>query len=132
MPVTPETERVGARSDPRFNPAIASLRKALSSGKEAEDGFLKWRSEKFTRAFLDALAELADSPHPNLDVYLGSDQALVQYGMTAGLNLAYRLLTQPNRVFPEVFRGDAPGPVDYLLDQAYSDNDTPDSVIERM
>ena len=132
MSQTPEGERIGTRSDARYNPAISFLRKVLSSGKEAEDGFLKWRSERFTKAFLNALAELADSPHPSLDVYKGTDHALIQFGMTTGLNLAYKLLSQPNRVFPEVFRGDSVGPVDYLLDQAYSDNDTPDAVIERM
>ena len=125
--MNPIRDRVNERSDASANPAIAKLRKALSSGKDAEMGYLKWRRDPFTQAFLAAIAEFSDL-NP---VDFGSpDKSLVQYGMTCGIDLAYRLMTQPQRVFPEVFGGAAPALVDSVLDQAYTD--TPDSVLDNM
>lgn len=125
--MNPLRDRVDSRIDETAFPAISSLRKALSSGKDAETGYLEWRRNPFTSAFLAAIAEYADS-NP---VEVGSgEKALVQYGMTCGLDLAYRVMTQPARVFPEAFGGKRPGLFDGVLEQAYTD--TPDSVLDSM
>lgn len=128
--MNPEKTRVEDRANAEFNPAIALLRKTLSSGKDAEDGFREWRRHPYTRAFVNALAELADTP-PHVLRGEGGDvnHVLVQYGMTAGLAMAYKLFTQPNRLFPEVFRGDA-GITAPDIDDAYVD--TQDEVIDQM
>jgi hypothetical protein len=113
---TPEKARVRARSNASFNPAIAALRKTLSSGKDAEVGYREWRRNPYTRGFVRALAELADTPPPSFEEGADANHVLVQYGMTSGLSLALKLLTQPSRVFPEAFSGD----IDY---DAYADGD---------
>lgn len=106
--MTPEQERVAARLDPVSNPAIATLRAALSSGKDAEDQFLKWRKSPMTRLFIAALNELADSPPPFSNESGDTNSVLLQYGMTSGLNLAVKLLSRPSRVYPDVLKGTQP------------------------
>lgn len=128
--MSPEKDRIKAGSSTDSNPAIALLRKTLASGGDAEAGFREWRRNPFTRAFVNALAEFVDSPPPATQI-VGPDGVLVQYGVTAGLALALKLLTQPNRVFPEVFRGDVSlDEFPSALDDAYVDSQ--DSVIDRM
>lgn len=125
--MNPVKDLVNERTDEKAYPAISSLRKMLASGKEAEDAYVLWRKNPLTVAFLAALAEYSDT-NP-VDVR-DQNTALVRYGMTCGLDLAYRLMTQPARMFPEVFGGKSAMPVDTVLDQAYVD--TPDSVIDQM
>lgn len=133
MSDTPEKARVRARSNPAFNPALAALHKLLSSGKDAEVGYREWRRNPFTKGFVRALAELEDTPPPAFAESTESNHVLVQYGMTAGLSLALKLLTQPARVFPDAFSGD----LDY---DAYAEGDifgdgyvdTQDQVIAEM
>ena len=128
---TPEHSRVSARANPAFNPAIAALRSYLSSGKDAEDAFRQWLALPMTRLVVAAIEELADSPPPFQGEGSDTNGVLLQYGMTAGLNLARKLASQPNRVFPEIFAGDrrSADPQDEL-DRSYED--TSDSVIDSM
>lgn len=125
---TPASARVAAGCSPAACPSIALLRKTLSSGKEAEDGFREWRRHPYTVAFVNALAELVDTP-PAMTGGTVTEQILVQYGVTSGLALALKLLTQPNRVYPEVFRGDmnVPDAEDF---GAYTDSQ--DSTIDQL
>lgn len=125
--MNPIRDRVNERSDATANPAIAKLREVLSSGKDAETGYLQWRKNPYTQAFLAAVAEFSDLSPVDSD---SPEKSLVQYGMTCGIDLVYRLMTQPRRVFPEAFGGRAPMLVDPVLDQAYTD--TPDSVLDNM
>ena len=125
--MNPVRDRTDGRTDAVAFPAIASLRAALSSGKDAELGYVKWRKDSWTVGFLKAIAEYAD----NQPVEVGNpDKALVQYGMSCGIDLVYRLMTQPSRVFPEAFSGKSMPVYDHVLDQAYTD--TPDSVLDQM
>lgn len=125
--MNPIRDRVNERGDVVANPAIAKLREVLSSGKDAETGYLQWRKSPYTQAFLAAVAELSDLNPIDTD---SAEKSLVQYGMTAGIDLVYRLMTQPRRLFPEAFGGKGPMLVDPVLDQAYTD--TPDSVLDQM
>lgn len=128
--MTPEKERISDRSIPGYNPGVDLLRKTLSSGKDAEDGYRRWRSDPYTKAFLGALAELADTPPFVVPETCTPEKIMVQYGMTAGLSLAFKLLAQPNRVFPEVFRGDLGHPSYDGELGAYTDSQ--DSVLDQM
>lgn len=120
--MTPEQLRLAYHADTQTSPAVAALKAALMSGKSSEDAFYQWLAEPFTQAVTRALEELADNPPAT-----GADVAL-QYGFTSGLQLAVKLMTQPKRVFPEVFQ-DAPQK-DGGLDRAYTAN--ADSVIDSM
>ena len=129
---TPAQQRVSARTDAVACPAIARLRATLTADKKVVDAFVKWRRNSFTRMFLAALSELADSPPLAAREPPDTNSVLLQHGMTDGLNLAYRLLSQPQRVYPEIFAkkdGGTAGGVDEF-DRAYED--TPDSVIDDM
>jgi hypothetical protein len=120
--MTPEQLRLAYHADTQTSPAVAALKAALMSGKASEDAFYRWLAEPFTQAVTRALEELADNPPVS-----GADVAL-QYGVTSGLQLAVKLMTQPKRVFPEVFQ-DAPQ-IDEGLDKSYTAN--ADSVIDSM
>jgi hypothetical protein len=107
MAATPIQERLARREDLRVNPAIGLLKKYLSSGKTAEDGFYQWLKLPMTQLFLGAVGELSDFP-PMPTAPIDTNYVLIQYGMTQGLELAYRLLSNPSRVYPEVFSGKQP------------------------
>lgn len=129
--MTPEQARVVNRSDATANPAVARLRTVLSSGKDAEEGFRNWRSDGYTRLFASALQELADSPPFTGKAESDINQILIQTGMTMGLSMALKLITQPKRLFPEIFGGSAPGPAS-ASDLTASYTDDLDSVIDYM
>ena len=100
--LTPEQVRVRSHADTSAYPAIAELRALLTAGAESEAGFWAWLAEPFTQRMTRALEELADNPPPYpADT---KESLLVQYGITTGLQLAAKLLTNPRRVYPEVFR----------------------------
>lgn len=120
--MTPEQLRLAYHADTQTSPAVAALKAALMSGKASEDAFYQWLAEPFTQAVTRALEEIADNPP-----VVGADIAL-QYGFTSGLQFAIKLMTQPKRVFPEVFQ-DAVGK-DGGLDRSYTAN--ADSVIDSM
>ena len=129
---TPAKTRVDSRTDAVTCPAIARLRATLTSDKKVVNAFVKWRRNSFTRMFLAALSELADSPPLSVNEPTDTNSVLLQHGMTDGLNLAFRLLSQPQRVYPDIFAdkdGKTAGGVDEF-DVAYVD--TPDSVIDDM
>lgn len=119
---TPEQLRLAYHADTQTSPAVAAFKAALMTGKASEDAFYQWLAEPFTQAVTRALEELADNPPVTLD------NVALQYGFTSGLQLAVKLMTQPKRVFPEVFQ-DAPAK-DEGLDRAYTAN--ADSVIDNM
>ena len=124
--LTPEQVRVLSHADASAYPATAELRALLSSGAAAEADFWNWLSLPYTQRMVRALEELADNPAP-----LQTDTAetlLVQYGITTGLQLAAKLLSNPRRVFPEVFRDPAAQPDGDL--GSYVDN--ADKVIDDM
>lgn len=128
--MTPEQERVALRIDPASNPGLSTLRAELSSGKESEDRYLEWRRHPYTRMFLRALVELADSPPPFAQESGETNRILLQYGMTSGLNLAVKLLSQPHRVYPEIFTVKKGKAQDDGLDQSFTD--TLDDVLDGM
>lgn len=124
--LTPEQVRVQSHADASAYPATAELRALLSSGAAAEDDFWKWLALPYTQRMVRALEELADNPVPlSCDT---KETLLVQYGITTGLQLAVKLLSNPRRVFPEVFRDPATPPDAEL--GSYVDN--ADSVIDAM
>ena len=100
---TPEQVRLAAHADSACSPAIASYRRALVGGKAAEDDFFNWLSLPWTQRLVRALEEFADNPA------LCGDQTdvAVQYGFTSGLQTAVKLVSQPQRLFPEIFRDPA-------------------------
>lgn len=120
--MTPEQLRLAYHADTQTSPAVAAFKAALMSGKASENAFYQWLAEPFTQAVTRVLEELADNPP-----VCGEDVAL-QYGFTSGLQLAVKLMTQPKRVYPEVFQ-DAPSG-DEGLDRSYTAN--ADSVIDNM
>ena len=123
--MTPEQLRVAFHADAPASPAVAAFRAFLTSGKAAEDAFYQWLAEPMTQAVTRAIEELADNP----PVYGDREGDLaVQYGMTTGLQIAAKLMTQPRRLFPEVFR-DAASP-DTPLDRAFTTN--ADAAIDNM
>lgn len=130
--MTQEQVRVAERSLPANNPAIANLRSVLSSGKkDVEDGFIRWRRDGFTRMFTEALQEMADTAPATGRELSDVNQFLFQAGMSAGLSMALKLITQPKRLFPEIFGGSSAGDAHVTeLTSAYVD--TPDDVIDNM
>lgn len=128
---TPAQQRVAERMDADRFPAIATLRRTLTADKTVVESFLKWRGNSYTRMFLAALSELADTPPVTVESPSDTNSVLLRCGMTDGLNLAFRLLSQPQRVYPDIFRGsDGKNAVPEDFDRAYVD--TPDSVIDDM
>lgn len=119
--MTPEQLRLAYHADTQANPAVAELKATLMSGRATEDAFYAWLADPFTQKVARAIEELADNPPA-----VGDDIAL-QYGLTTGLQLAAKIMTQPKRVFPEVFQ-DAKPAADGGLDKSYTAN--ADSVID--
>lgn len=77
---------------------VATMLETLASdgGKEL---FRVWAEHPFTRMIVSALDDMA----VNLPPVSGSDEVLVQYGVTQGVMLARRLLSDPSHLFPHVF-----------------------------
>lgn len=121
--MTPEQLRVAYHSEASVNPAVAELRAFLTSGKAAEDAFYEWLALPMTQLVVRAVEELADNPPVS-----SQQDALIQYGVTSGLQTAAKLMTQPKRLYPEVFQDAAKK--DGPLDRAYTAN--ADSVIDNM
>lgn len=113
--MTPEQLRISYLSETASNSAVSEFRTFLTTGKSAEDTFYAWLALPMTQLIVRALEELADNPP------VSQQQDIVaQYGVTSGLQLAAKLMTQPKRVFPEVFQDarEQGGP----LDKAYTTN----------
>ena len=125
--LTPEQVRVRSHADAASCPALAELRATLTSGAEAERQFWAWLAEPYTQKMVRALEEMADNP-PVLPAD-GKDTLLVQYGITTGLQLAVKLMSNPRRVFPEVFRDPGSASDDAPLG-SYTEN--ADQVLDRM
>lgn len=113
--MTPEQIRVAYHSEASVDPAVSGLRAFLTSGKAAEDAFYGWLALPVTQLVVRALEGLADNPPVTRQ-----QDVLTQYGLTSGLQLAVKLMTQPKRLYPEVFQDAAEkgGP----LDKAYTIN----------
>lgn len=122
--MTPEQLRVAYHSDTAGNPAVTEFRTFLTSGKAAEDAFYEWLALPMTQLVVRALEELADNPSDALP----QQDVLLQYGVTSGLQIAVKLMTQPKRLYPELFKD--PVRKDDELDRAYTAN--ADSVIDNM
>ena len=120
--LTPEQIRLAYHADTQASPAVAEFRAALTTGRASEDAYYQWLSEPFTQMVSRALEELADNPP------VSGDDIALQYGFTSGVQLAVKLITQPKRVFPEIFQ-DVPD-ADKGLDRSYTVN--ADSVIDNM
>ena len=120
--MTPEQLRLAYHADTQTNPAVAEFKATLTSGKASEDAFYAWLSEPFTQKVVRVIEELADNPP------VAGDDVALQYGVTSGLQLAAKLITQPKRVFPEIFQD--PQTLDATLDRSYTAN--ADSVIDNM
>lgn len=101
--LTPEQVRVRSHADASEYPAIAELRALLSSGAEVERTYWEWLSASWTQRMTRALEEFADNPAANV-LTDARDSVLVQYGITTGIQFALKLLSNPRRVFPGVFR----------------------------
>ena len=121
--MTPEQVRVAYHSEASANPAVSEFRAFLTSGKSAEDSFYKWLSLPMTQLVIRVLEELADNPPVTQQ-----QDVLMQYGLTSGLQLATKLMTQPKRLYPELFK-DA-DKKDGSLDKAYTTN--ADAAIDNM
>lgn len=125
--MTPEQVRVRSHADAASCPALAELRATLKSGAEAERQFWEWLASPFSQKMVRALEEMADNP-PVLSADT-RDSLLVQYGVTTGLQLAVKMLSNPKRVFPDVFRD----PVATSGDGSFgSYTENADQVIDRM
>ncbi len=79
---------------------VLALRRSLS-GTEMLGAFRKWAEDPMTKLILSAVRDLAVNGPLALDV----KETAVQYGVTAGLNLAAQLMDDPSVVFPELFVG---------------------------
>ena len=104
---TPMGARVAAAEGaPRgfVNPGGLALYREALSGNAAE--FARWRRDPITRKVIAALQDAA--VHPPLCV--NSDNALLQYGVTQGLSLAFQLCVDPSVLWPGVFGPDTGGP----------------------
>lgn len=121
--MTPEQLRVAYHSEASVNPAVAEFRAYLTSGKAAEDAFYAWLASPMTQLVVRVIEELADNPSE-----ISQQDMLVQYGVTSGLQIAAKLMTQPKRLYPELFQDAAreDGP----LDKAYTTN--ADAAIDQM
>lgn len=122
--MTPEQLRLAYLADASANPAVAAFRAFLTTGKAAEDAFYAWLSEPLTQLVTRAIEELADNPP-----VVGETDVATQYGVTSGLQLAVKLMTQPRRMFPEVLQ-DAKVGADGGLDKAFTTN--ADAAIDNM
>ena len=123
--LTPEQLRVAYHADASANPAVAAFRAFLTSGKTAEDAYYAWLAEPITQLVTRAIEELADNP----PLAGKSDGIEVQYGVTSGLQLAAKLMTQPRRLYPEVFH-DARRDDGGALEKAFTTN--ADAAIDNM
>lgn len=126
-PLTPEQVRIRSHADAASHPALAELRVTLMSGADAERQYWDWLALPYTQKMVRALEEMADNP-PVFPAD-SKDTLLVQYGITTGLQLAVKLMSNPRRVFPEVFRDPRSVPDDVPLG-SYTEN--ADQVIDRM
>lgn len=79
---------------------VLALRRTLSQSVML-DAFRKWADDPMTKLVLAAVRDLSVNGPVNLDV----KETAVQYGVTAGLNLAAQLMDDPSVVFPELFTG---------------------------
>lgn len=120
---TPEQMRLAYVADASTNPAVAAFRAFLTTGKAAEDAFYAWLAEPMTQLVVRAIEEMADNP-PVVD----KAAIETQYGVTSGLQIAAKLMTQPRRLFPEVLQD--PKGQEPTLDKAYTAN--ADSAIDNM
>lgn len=120
---TPEQMRLAYVADASTNPAVAAFRAFLTTGKAAEDAFYAWLAEPMTQLVVRAIEEMADNP-PVVD----KAAIETQYGVTSGLQIAAKLMTQPRRLFPEVLQD--PKGQEPALDRAYTTN--ADSAIDNM
>lgn len=122
--MTPEQIRVAYHAEASVNPAVSAFREYLTSGKQAEDRFYEWLAHPVTQLVVRALEELADNPSDRLS----QQDVLLQYGVTSGLQTAVKLMTQPKRLYPELFQDPVlkEGP----LDKAYTVN--ADAAIDNM
>ena len=120
---TPEQMRLAYVADASTNPAVAAFRAFLTTGKAAEDAFYAWLAEPMTQLVVRAIEEMADNP-PVVD----KAAIETQYGVTSGLQIAAKLMTQPRRLFPEVLQD--PKGQESTLDKAYTTN--ADSAIDNM
>lgn len=126
--MTPEQQRLRYHADASPVSALTRLRAALTSGSDAERAFYEWLAAPMTQLMTQAVEELADNPPlARTDT---KETLLVQYGVTSGLQMAAKLLTNPRRIFPELFRD--PGNVnpEGPLDGSYREN--ADTVIDNM
>ena len=123
--MTPEQLRVAYHADASANPAVAAFRAFLTSGKAAEDAYFAWLAAPITQLVTRAIEELADNPPLAAD----SGDVALQYGVTSGLQLAAKLMTQPRRLYPEVFH-DAQPADDGALEKAFTTN--ADAAIDNM
>lgn len=122
--MTPEQIRVAYHAEASVNPAVSAFRAFLTSGKQAEDSFYEWLAHPVTQLVVRALEELADNPSDRLS----QQDVLLQYGVTSGLQTAVKLMTQPKRLYPELFQD--PVPKEGPLDKAYTVN--ADAAIDNM
>lgn len=120
---TPEQMRLAYIANASTNPAVAAFRAFLTTGKAAEDAFYAWLAEPMTQLVVRAIEEMADNP-PVVD----KAAIETQYGVTSGLQIAAKLMTQPRRLFPEVLQD--PKGQEPTLDKAYTA--TADSAIDNM
>lgn len=100
---TPAAVRVpGAGHEGLATPAsgVVALRRALSA-QGSLDSFRRWANDPMTRLVLSAIRDLSVFGPPGVD----ESGIAVQYGMTAGLNLAAQLIDDPSVVYPELFTG---------------------------
>ena len=125
--LTPEQVRVRSHASASAYPALAELKVRLTSGADVEREYWNWLAEPFSQLFVRAIEELADNP-PLLPSD-GKESLLVQYGVTTGLQLAAKVLSNPRRVFPDVFR-DPGSAVNAGLSESYTEN--ADQVIDSM
>ena len=82
---------------------VEALKGALAGNATA---FAEWRREPMTRQVLRALQSYLVHP-PTADSAGG---ALVQYGVTQGLLLAFQLMSDPSVLYPGVFAGEKKQP----------------------
>jgi len=82
---------------------VEALKDALAGNATA---FAEWRREPMTRHVLRALQSYLVHP-PEADSAGG---ALVQYGVTQGILLAYQLVSDPSALWPGVFDGERKQP----------------------
>lgn len=103
--------RASAAAASPFRKGLASL-EAVLAGPQA-DVCATWAGQPLTRMVAEALDDLALNPPP----VTGQDEILVQYGMTLGLTLARRLVSDPASVLaPPQGQGQVSDDYDQPLD----------------